>query len=673
MQKKRKWLWILCGIMMLVLALPVSAEAATTKYTLTGVAKPSTIKKGGTFTLKGKITCNKKMKEVRVTIYDISGKKCYQRYIAKPKSKTFDLANADPYIAFEKLNVGTYYLKVRCTVSDGKKFVVNKKFTVTGTGTIKVVNPKPAGNISINKGGSYAIGGKITSTYKLASVTASLINSSNKTVYTKTVKPNKTSYDVANSPLDDAMLFNKLAAGSYKYKLTAVDSQGKSVTLIYRTVTVKETGTTTTPGTTVTPGTIKVVNPLPASDVSFTQGKSYAIGGTITSTYKLTSVTAAIINSSSKTVYTKTVIPNTTSYKIANSPLDDAMLFNKLAAGTYKYKLTATDSQGQSVTLIYRTVTVTSTTTVTPGTIKVVNPVPASDVSYTQGKSYAIGGTITSTYKLTSATAAITDSSSKIIYTKTVIPNVTSYNVSNSPLDDAMLFDKLAAGTYKYKLTATDSQGQSVTLIDRTITVKAATSTTPGSTGTTPVDNTGNYLNTTGPVTIPTNYVPRTARPGADNKYYYNSTYNIYYKYNSLAPTGKPYYGNVYVLGNCTWYACGRAMEIVANAGGNVAKVQSIFGGDPVGIYNSNAAKGVFEYGTTPKIGALAIFNYGASGDAHIAVVENIINGVPYVSESGYTESATQPNTEKSNVVFQYQSIYNWAGGRSLRGYIYLV
>ncbi len=565
MQKKKKWLWLLCGIMMLILALPVSAEAATaTKYTLSGVSKPTTIKKGGYFSLRGKITCNKVMKEVRVTIYDISGKKCYQRYIAKPKSKTFNLAQADQYIEFNRLNVGTYYLKVRCTVSGSKKIVVNRKFTVTGTGAIKIVNPKPAGNISINKGGSYAIGGNISSTYKLASVTASLINSSNKTVYTKTVKPNKTTYNVANSPLDDAMLFNKLAAGTYKYKLTAVDNQGKSVTLIYRTVTVKGTNTPTTPGSSVTTGTIKVINPLPASDISFTQGKSYAIGGVITSTYKLANVTAAIIDSGSRAVYSKTVIPNTISYNVANSPLDDAMLFNKLAAGTYKYRLTARDSKGKSVTLIYRTVTVKSSTT--------------------------------------------------------------------------------------------------------------GSNTTPGSSGGNgSSNNNGSYLNTDEPVTIPANYVPRTGRPAATNKYYYNGDYNIYYRYNSLAPTGKPYYGKVYVTGNCTWYACGRAMEIVARAGGNVAKVQSIFGGDPVGIYNANAAKGVFEYGMTPKIGALAIFNYGAGGDAHIAVVENIINGVPYVSESGYTESATQPNAAKSNIVFWYQSIYNWAGGRSLRGYIYLL
>lgn len=445
MQKKRKWLWLLFGVMVLMLALPVSAKAATaTKYTLSGISKPSTIKKGGYFSLKGKITCNKTMKEVRVTIYDISGKKCYQRYIAKPKSKTFNLAQADPYIEFNKLGVGIYYLKVRCTVSGGKKVVVNRKFSIVGTGTIKIVNPKPAGNVSINQGAAYAIGGTIKSTYKLASVTASITNSSNTTVYTKTVQPKKTSYSVANTALDSAMLFDKLAAGTYKYTLTAQDSQGKKVTLISRTITVKATtnGSNTTPGST--------------------------------------------------------------------------------------------------------------------------------------------GG-----------------------------------NGSNG--------------------------------------------------------NTGDYLNTSGAVTIPANFTPRTTRPSASSPYYYNGSYNIYYKYNSLAPTGKPYYGNVYVLGNCTWYACGRAMEIVANAGGNIAKVQSIFGGDPVGIYNSNAAKGVFEYGTTPKIGALAIFNYGSSGDAHIAVVENIINGVPYVSESGYTESTTQPNAAKSNIVFKYQSIYNWAGGRSLRGYIYLI
>ena len=428
-------------MLLLVFAMPLSAQAASkVKYKKTGVTTPSAIKKGSSFSLRGTITCNKKIKEVRVTIYNSTRKKCLQRYTAKPNRKKFSIAQADPYIIFNRLSVGTYYYQVRCKTASGWKFVVKKKFTVVGDGNIKIVNPKPAKNITILAGGSYSVGGKITSTYKLSGVTASILNSKNKKVYSKTVKPNKTSYTIGTA-IDNAMLFDRLSAGSYKYKVTATDSQGKTATLIYRTVTVQ-------------------------------------------------------------------------------------------------------------------------------------------------------GGTQT---------------------------------------------------------------------------------TTPASTGGGSNQNTGNYLNYNGVVTTPSNFTERTTRPAANNVYYYNKNYNIYYKYNALAPTGKAYYGKVYVLGNCTWYACGRALEIVANAGGNIQNVKDIFGGDPVGIYQANKAKKKFKYGKTPKVGALAIFDYGADGDAHIAVVERVVNGVPYVSESGYTESTKKPNAAKSNIVFKYQSIYNWAMGRNLKGYIYLI
>ncbi|MDO4344257.1 MAG: CHAP domain-containing protein [Eubacteriales bacterium] len=437
---------MLLAMLLLVLILPVTASAATTTYKLTSVAKPTTVKVGSSFTLKGKITCSKKLKEVRVTIYNSTGKKCLQRYTARPNSKTYNLTYADPYILFNKLSVGKYYMRILCIpVSGTQKRVVNKQFTVVGNGKIQLANPKPSSNITISKGSNYALGGRITSTYKIKGITAQIINkSTKKAVYSKTSKPNSTSYTLTNSKIDEAMKFNKLAAGSYTLQIKVVDSQGTSAVVMNRTVTVKKAST-------------------------------------------------------------------------------------------------------------------------------------------------ASSGT----------------------------------NVS--------------------------------------------TSSTGGAT------NSGTYLNVSGTVTTPKNFAARTTRPAASNKYYYNKTYNIYYGYNSLAPTGKVYYGKRYVIGNCTWYACGRAMEIVARAGGSISKVQAIFGGDPVGIYKANVTKKMFKYGKTPKIGSLVVFNYGSDGAAHIAVVEKIINGVPYVSESGYKESTTKPNSAKSNIVFQYQSIYNWAGGRSVLGYIYLV
>lgn len=442
MKKKNRVLWIVC-MMILLLALPVQAKAAASSIKISGATKPTTLKQGGFFNMKGTIKSTKKLKEVRCTIYNSTGKTCLQRYTAYPNAKKYNLAKADSFLLFDKLTPGTYYYRVRAYDTSGyNKRVINKKFTVVGNGTIKIVNPLPSKTFSINAGSAYAIGGKISSTYTLKSVNARIINSSNKVVYSKTVKPNKKTYTVTNSKLDTAMKFDQLTAGSYKYQLTAVDSQGLNVKLVVRSFTVTGSNGTT---------------------------------------------------------------PN------------------------------------------------------------------------------AIGG---------------------------------------------------------------------------------------GST------TNGTYLNASGTVTVPAGFVKRTTRPDASNQYYYNKNYNIYYGYNSLAPTGKKMSDGVsYVTGNCTWYACGRAMEIVAAAGGDINKVKAIFGPDPVGIYNMNvsrAQKGLgFSYGSTPKIGALAVFNYGSGGDAHIAVVEDIINGVPYVSESGYSISTKKPTA--ASIIFKYQSIYNWAGGRSLKGYIYLI
>ena len=97
----------------------------------------------------------------------------------------------------------------------------------------------------------------------------------------------------------------------------------------------------------------------------------------------------------------------------------------------------------------------------------------------------------------------------------------------------------------------------------------------------------------------------------------------------------------------------------------------SIFGPDPVGIWNANKKDKVYAYGSTPKVGSLVIFDYNSSGDAHIAMVEAIINGVPYVSESGYSMTSVKPTA--SNISFHYGNMYEWGAGRRILGYIYLI
>lgn len=81
-------------------------------------------------------------------------------------------------------------------------------------------------------------------------------------------------------------------------------------------------------------------------------GKGMDVTGYAVSNYNITSVTGKITNSSGKVLYSKTLKPNTTAYKLSN--LDDAMKFSKLSAGTYTYTLTATDSLGKTVTATHK-------------------------------------------------------------------------------------------------------------------------------------------------------------------------------------------------------------------------------------------------------------------------------------------------------------------------------
>jgi len=81
-------------------------------------------------------------------------------------------------------------------------------------------------------------------------------------------------------------------------------------------------------------------------------GKGMDVTGYVVSNYNVTSVTATISNSSGTALYTKTLKPNTTAYKLSN--LDDYMKFAKLSAGTYTYTITATDALGKSVTASHR-------------------------------------------------------------------------------------------------------------------------------------------------------------------------------------------------------------------------------------------------------------------------------------------------------------------------------
>ena len=193
---------------------------------------------------------------------------------------------------------------------------------------------------------------------------------------------------------------------------------------------------------------------------SLTVGQYFTLTGTISSGTKLTSVTVGVYNTSGSMVTGKTVKPNTTSYSISN--IDPYVYFNNLSAGTYYYRVSATNSAGTKQ-LINSKFTVTASYATISG-----NNAPSS---LTAGQYFTLTGTISSGTKLTSVTVGVYNTSGSMVTGKTVKPNTTSYSISN--IDPYVYFNNLSAGTYYYRVSATNSAGTKQ-LVNSKFTVTAA-------------------------------------------------------------------------------------------------------------------------------------------------------------------------------------------------------
>ena len=91
---------------------------------------PSELKKGKSFTIKGKVTSNYNLKKVTVGVYTTSGKAKTTASKSLSGKKSYSIQGLDSKIKFGKLEKGTYYFKVIAKDSKKTKTVLNKKFTV---------------------------------------------------------------------------------------------------------------------------------------------------------------------------------------------------------------------------------------------------------------------------------------------------------------------------------------------------------------------------------------------------------------------------------------------------------------------------------------------------------------------------------------------------------------
>lgn len=134
-------------IVMLMMS-TVNVNAASTKVWVKGLKAPTTLKQGSSFSVKGYVKSNKKIKKVEIGIVDSANRWTPYKYSKKTNTKKFNIKKADKKLKFGKLPSGKY--NYRIYAHTGKKTVtcvVDQPFYVEGT-VAAVYTPTSSGSSS---------------------------------------------------------------------------------------------------------------------------------------------------------------------------------------------------------------------------------------------------------------------------------------------------------------------------------------------------------------------------------------------------------------------------------------------------------------------------------------------------------------------------------------------
>lgn len=138
-------------------------------------------------------------------------------------------------------------------------------------------------------------------------------------------------------------------------------------------------------------------------------------------------------------------------------------------------------------------------------------------------------------------------------------------------------------------------------------------------------------------------FTPRTTAPDSSNAYYYSSN---------------PFYQSGYGMPNCTCYAYGRAYELL----GSKPRLST---GNAGYWWWYNKNNGIYSYGSTPRLGAIACWDKYDQNQGHVAVVEAINGNSVTISESHYKSTFFDTRTITANSS-------NYLTSMRFLGYIYI-
>ena len=151
--------------------------------------------------------------------------------IKSPQTPSFDISTCSGELGFASLKAGDYIFEVFAADASGEVRLVSQTFTVTDGDDMIFVNGNIIGE-SLVPGQDFSVNGETIAINPITSVTAAILSSEGRAVYSRTMSPNANRFDL--SALDSALKFAELPDGVYTYRISAIDAAGKAKVFVDR-------------------------------------------------------------------------------------------------------------------------------------------------------------------------------------------------------------------------------------------------------------------------------------------------------------------------------------------------------------------------------------------------------------------------------------------------------
>ena len=269
-------------------------------------------------------------------------------------------------------------------------------------------------------------------------------------VLSKNVYPNAATFDLSQIVLP----FETLDVGKYSYKVFASAANTTAKLLITQPFEV-----TAAPAPedllTMTGGTVMA---------DITKGSAVSVQGQITSAVSdILRVTVGIYDANGNQVTGGTAEPNARTYDL--SALDAQVAFDQLEAGTYEYRVTASNAAHTDHILVNQYFRVRE-----PEADALLLNSRAVIPNLICGDCIRLSGTVESSdSNITELIAGVYDVSGAPVKERFLTPNAQTYELHD--LDTKTLLADLAPGTYYFRISAANSTYIDKILMNRTFTV----------------------------------------------------------------------------------------------------------------------------------------------------------------------------------------------------------